>query len=87
MINSLCAVHDNKAEVWSTEVYSFPGDRAAVREFVDTLANASNSPLSKHPADFDLYRVGYYDLETGEITKCVPEVLYFGRMFNANPQE
>lgn len=79
MRNELFSVHDSKADVWSNELYSFPNASSAVREFCDALRDPKTA-LGRHPEDFDLYRVGYYDLETGEIEPCLAQCVLFGRV-------
>lgn len=47
----------------------------ALRSFED-LANDPNSNISKHPADYRLFKLGTYNLETGKLTPLDhPELL------------
>lgn len=39
----------------------------AVRSLTDE-ANTKDSEISKHPEDYDLYLIGYFDDQTGDIT-------------------
>lgn len=43
----------------------------AIREFGDLLKDPNN-PLSKHPSHYDLYQVGEWDDNTGELTSIYP---------------
>lgn len=53
-----------------TGVYGNPclveNEATAKRMFSDLLSNESTT-ISKHPADFELYRLGYFDRKTGKI--------------------
>lgn len=43
-------------------------DFALQRGLVDSLRGSPDTLLAKHPEDFDLYRVGDFNDETGELT-------------------
>lgn len=43
----------------------------AIRSFMDEARN-QESPVNKHPEDYDLYLIGDYDTDTGMITPQVP---------------
>jgi len=62
----LIAVRDD-----ATESYMNPFVVAhlgmAIRSFMDEL-KAEDSVIGKHPKDYDLYRLGTFDQETGELT-------------------
>lgn len=45
---------------------------SAIRNF-EHAVSASGSVMNTHPKDFQLYRVGEFDSETGEITPCMVE--------------
>lgn len=53
-------------------VYPYPAysDPAAIRNF---SVEINTNPIAKtHPADFDLFKVGVFDTETGTIEALVP---------------
>lgn len=47
-------------------IASVRAEGEALRAFQDLIAD-NNSPQAKHPDDYDLYLVGYYDDQTGKI--------------------
>ena len=55
----------------AVEAYARPfqgeTDGEAIRMFEDEAFNES-SPVSKHPEDYALFRVGFFNVSTGEIT-------------------
>lgn len=44
----------------------------AVRTFNDAV-NEKSSPFYKHPLDFELYMIGHFDPDKGQITPCLVE--------------
>lgn len=63
------AVHDMKAEMY---MRPFCADSLAiaVRSFENEVKEPG-APLNKNPEDYNLFKVGEYDSETGVITPCV----------------
>lgn len=59
----VCSVKDRLANVYSHPMY-FATEGQAIRAFQDALADPQNS-MSKHPDDYDLYRLGVFDDELG----------------------
>ena len=54
-------------------------DAAAIRDFVATVSlSDAESMLNLCPSDFDLYFVGYFDDESGELEHCLPVYLASG---------
>lgn len=51
---------------------------AAVRGFSDAINN-KESPVAKHPEDFDLYELGGYDDRTGLFETGVPRQVAVGK--------
>lgn len=49
----------------------FRHEAQAIRSFTDAMQNPNNTDINKHPADFDLYRLGYFDDSTGIITSDI----------------
>jgi hypothetical protein len=47
------------------------GDAIATRSFT-TLVNTPDTVLFANPGDYDLYKVGEFDSESGTIESCVP---------------
>jgi hypothetical protein len=50
----------------------------AIRAFMDACAPGNPSDISKHPRDFELWKVGEFDSETGTLTGCTPEHITSG---------
>lgn len=50
------------------------GDDSAMRNFAFACA-ASDSMIGFRPGDFDLYRLGSFDTESGQIVGCLPELV------------
>lgn len=57
------AVYDEKAEAYMAPFF-YPGAGLAIRAFQDATKDP-DSPISKHPGDYKLYRVGYFDDNDG----------------------
>lgn len=53
----------------------------AVRGFTDEInRDSSQSALAQHPDDYDLYIIGHYDAQTGQITPLAhPEMVVRGK--------
>lgn len=63
------SLYDKKALAYMNPFfYSQIGQ--AIRSLEDLLQ--SDNPVSKHPADFDIYKLGEYDDVTGEIKPIIP---------------
>lgn len=71
-----CAVRDVKVEAYLRPFWTHT-PASAVRDFTDAV-NDPNSPLSKHPSDFELFVVGDYDDSTGELFPRTPSFLCSG---------
>jgi hypothetical protein len=50
------------------------GDAIATRSFT-TLVNTPDTILFANPSDYDLYKVGEFDSESGTIESCVPSFI------------
>lgn len=50
----------------------------AVRSFIDEVNNRE-SPFNAHPEDYDLYEIGSYNEDTGEILPIPPRLLGRGQ--------
>lgn len=52
----------------------------AIRSFQDEINRAdANNNLHNHPDDFDLYILGTYEEETGDIKSQKPEMIAIGK--------
>lgn len=73
------AVRDTAAEAYISPPIFVPARGAAMRAFMDALdPNAQASPFNKHPQHFELWYVGDYNTQTGEITGKTPEYIVKG---------
>ena len=52
-------------------------DACAMRNFVHAVRNPS-SLMNSHTADYQLFQLGTYDVDTGEIVPCVPRLVVAG---------
>lgn len=72
------AIKDKKS-TYSTDLLILPSDELAKRYFGNMVtslrASGENHMILNYPDDFDLYRIGHYDAETGSISSCQPVFL------------
>lgn len=59
------AIRDVKQNSFLPQMMLFPTDAAATRTFGDAV-NAGQGDFYAHPEDYELYRLGSIDLDTGE---------------------
>lgn len=79
MITNLYAVYDSKLDAYNNP-FTYPTDAAALRAFLHAGSDESTA-MGAHPADFTLFRIGAFDLETGLIkSKNMPKSL--GNLLN-----
>lgn len=62
----MCSIFDRRAEEYSPPMCQHTLGTAE-RTFHD-ITNNPESPVNKHPEDYQLHHVGYFDTDTGEIT-------------------
>ena len=53
------------------------GDQLATRSFT-TVVNSPDSKLFANPGDYDLYKIGEFDTESGSIEPCLPSLVCSG---------
>lgn len=58
--------------MWSTPIFINSG-QAALRAFSDEINSGSDSLLAKHPKDFELWHIGYFDQADGTIENADPQ--------------
>lgn len=61
----MCSVKDLVADQFGRPFFAV-SDGSAIRGFADEV-NSADSMLAKHPADFQLFHMGVFDDESGEI--------------------
>lgn len=64
MLNNLYSIKDTK--MGFTQIFILPNNAAAIRWFGDVVVN-KESPYNKHPEDFQLFKVGTMNEDTGEL--------------------
>lgn len=52
------------------QVFILPNNASAIRWFGDTVSNKDN-PMNKHPEDYQLFKIGSMNEDTGELTSDV----------------
>lgn len=77
MIFILVSVRDNAIEAFQP-VNSVRATGEALRGFIDAVNDPQNRQLHAHPEDFDLYSIGTFNDQTGELTHHKPERLMRG---------
>lgn len=70
MMLQAVAVFDKITEAFGRPFF-VPNTGGAIRSFSDELKN-SESELSRHPDDYDLYHLGSFDDSTGGLVGFVP---------------
>lgn len=73
MIRIIVSVKDVKAQEFVNLVH-FKTDMEAMRFYMDALDN-KNSPVNKHPEDYQLWNLGSFNTETGAIEALMPRDL------------
>ena len=66
MKSKMVCIRDIKIGAYGQPV-TVPSIGAAIRSFEDAQKPGADSDVSKHPEDFELYHLGDYDDEKGEI--------------------
>lgn len=56
----------------------------AVRSFTDEV-NRGEGDISKHPEDFQLYKLGYFHDDSGQFETHIPEMIVQGASVNQQP--
>ena len=64
MLNNLYSIKDTK--MGFQQILILPNNAAAIRWFGDIVAN-KETPYNKHPEDYQLFKVGTLNEDTGEL--------------------
>lgn len=82
MLSPIYCIKDNKSGFLTPTVDQ--NDATATRNFEHALMNM-NTVLGTHPADFDLYKIGTFDTDTGVLTRLnTPELICGGFVVGAD---
>lgn len=72
MEHIVCSIRDAAVEAFGPPFF-VPRIGAAMRAFSDAVNNnQGDTPLNKHADDHDLYQLGVFDDNTGQIS-CLPQ--------------
>lgn len=73
MLHTFYAVFDSKMASFSTP-FTHQRDAGAIRDFSDWVNDGSNpnNMLFKHPEDYSLFRIGSFDIISGELKQDGP---------------
>lgn len=74
MITKVFGVYDSKTMAYLQPFFSEQLG-SAIRAFSDAVNEKGNSPLAKHPGDFQLYELGTFDMKSGLVVALVPPLL------------
>lgn len=77
------AVKDKKAEAY-LQPMSTATDGVAIRMIQGAMEQDNN--LSKHPEDFSLWHIGYYDELTGKI-EGLEDIICIGQLTDLDPRQ
>lgn len=73
------AVRDRASDQFANPMF-LTSNGQAIRAFADEInRSGENNMLHQHPEDFDLYTLGEYDTDTGELKPTRPEQLAIGK--------
>jgi len=81
MIYVLVTVKDRGIEAYQP-LMAVRAEGQAIRGFMDAIANPNNADIHKHPDDFDLYSLGTFNDETGEIIPHSPKKIADGKQLS-----
>lgn len=69
-VQSMFCIYDNKAEAFQAPFFA-PTEGAAIRMIMDALRQP-DTLIARHPADFNLYHVGFFHSKTAVLTPVNP---------------
>lgn len=65
---TVVAIRDSAVDAFMRPFF-VPSTAVAVRSFRDEVANPE-SPMQKHPEDYALFHVGFFDEDSGKFENC-----------------
>lgn len=71
------AVRDRAIDAFNQPIF-VRAQGEALRSFIDEVNNPQ-SPMNAHPEDYDLYLLGAYDEDTGELVPEKPKQIMIGK--------
>lgn len=79
MVVNMYAVRDTLAGIYMPPVLG-DSDAAMIRSFGDAVTKG-DTPISAHPEDYTLEKIGSFDKESGMVVSCPIHVLCHGSDF------
>lgn len=73
MVKDLYSLKDNKAGCFNTIIAE--SRKQEVIRSLRTTVNTAGSAINMYPEDFDLFKLGEVDIESGIIKPCNPEYI------------
>jgi len=67
----ICAIKDGAVDAYET-TFEVRAQGEALRMFLDEVQNPQ-SRIHRHPEDFELYKIGMFDEQSGELQGMKPE--------------
>lgn len=74
MIYGLYCIKDLLSDLFDVRVHTFASNRDAVFNF-KKACSVPGTIMSMKPSDFTIYRVGFFNTDTGYVTQITPESL------------
>lgn len=84
MTTKVCAVRDRAMDQYGQPIFT-PTIGTAVRAFQDEINNEQSS-MHKHADDYDLYHIGDYEADTGQLIPVQPKMIAVGKEMLNQPQ-
>lgn len=75
MLYEMYAIYDSQSQSYNNPFY-FLNDNIARRSAADFLAD--DNEISRHPADYTMFKLGQYDPQSGAITVYDTKIRLFG---------
>lgn len=76
-VYNVLAVRDRALNAFMQPLFT-PAVGVAIRSFSDEV-NRQDSPMFSHPEDYDLYDIGLYDDEAGQLQPATPRMVCVGK--------
>ena len=77
---SIYSIYDSKMTAYNTPFFSH-NNQTALRSFEEAV-NDENTTINKHPDDYSLWHIGYFNEDSGEIIPEKPHNLGLAREYH-----
>jgi len=79
MKHVVCAVRDRASDTFGRPFFVIAIGQA-IRSFTDEINRASaDNSFNSHPEDFDLYEIGTFDDDSGDLVSIKPRMVAVGK--------